>query len=64
MPKIKPKKTLKKRIKVSKGGKIIRKQIETGHLKRKWTVNKKHRKSDPKKVKGGYRKKFKNMLGM
>lgn len=64
MPKIKPKKTLKKRVKVTKGGKLIRKQIETGHLKRKWTANKKHRKADPKKIKEGYKKKFEKMLGM
>ncbi|RJR27378.1 hypothetical protein C4561_02395 [candidate division WWE3 bacterium] len=44
MPKLKTKKTLTKRIRVSKNGKIIKKQTRIGHLKSKWTANKKHRK--------------------
>jgi len=45
MPKLKTKQTLKKRIRVTKTGKIVRKQIRTGHLKVKWGTNKKHRKN-------------------
>jgi len=64
MSKLKTKKTLLKRLKITKGGKLIRKQTNTGHLKRKWTANKKHRKSDPKKIKSSsYKKNFKKMLG-
>lgn len=45
MPKIKTKKTLTKRIKITKNGKLVRKQIGTGHLKVKWDASKKHRKA-------------------
>ena len=43
--KLKTKKTLTKRIRVTKGGKIVKKQSNTGHLKRKWSASRKSRKS-------------------
>jgi ribosomal protein L35 len=45
MPKVKTKKTLTKRIKITKGGKILKKQSRTGHLKSKWSSSKKSRKT-------------------
>ncbi len=45
MPKLKTKKTLTKRVKITKGGKIIKKQSRTGHLKSKWSSSKNSRKS-------------------
>lgn len=42
--KIKTKKTLTKRIKITKGGKIMKKQSNIGHLKRKWSASRKSRK--------------------
>jgi len=65
MPKLKTKKTLMKRIKLTKSGKLIRKQINTGHLKRKWSTNKKHRKNMLEQVGNkGHIRKFKKMLGL
>ncbi len=62
--KIKTRKTLMKRIKVTKSGKILKKQNRTGHLKRKWTANKKHRKNRMNEVESvGYMKKIKQLLG-
>lgn len=64
MPKIKTKKTLVKRIKITKTGKILKKQTDTGHLKKKWTAPKKSRKNKVKEQKNiGHRKIFKKMLG-
>lgn len=64
MGKLKTKKTLLKRIKQSKTGKIIREQINTGHLKVKWDANKKYRKSKREvQENSGHIKKFKKMLG-
>ena len=40
MGKLKTKKTLLKRVKISGSGKIIRKQQATSHNKRKWSVSK------------------------
>jgi len=44
MAKLKTKKTLAKRIKITKSGKIVRKQQATSHNKRKWTASKRFRK--------------------
>jgi len=64
MPKLKTKKTLLKRIRVTKNKKFIRGQIDAGHLKEKWGTNKKFRKAKSKIIKNkGYRKKFKKLLG-
>ena len=61
---MKTKKTLIKRIRVTKKGKIVRNQIRTGHLKVKWNSRKKFRKAK-KVVQGnkGHIKKLKRMLG-
>ncbi|NBO22216.1 50S ribosomal protein L35 [bacterium] len=40
MGKLKTKKTLLKRVKISGSGKIIRKQQATSHNKRKWSASK------------------------
>lgn len=45
MPKLKTRKTLSKRVKISKGGKIMKKQSRTGHLKVKWSSSRKFRKA-------------------
>jgi len=64
MPKLKTKKTLSKRIKITKRGKVLKKQTDTGHLKGKWTASKKSRKNKVKEQKNkGHRKLFKLMLG-
>ena len=62
--KLKTKKTLAQRVKITKTGKILKKQVRTGHLKRKWSTNKKHRKNKTKSQKNsGHIKLFKRMLG-
>lgn len=43
--KIKTNKTLSKRVKITKNGKILKKQSNTGHLKRKWSASRKSRKN-------------------
>ena len=64
MPKIKPKKTLLKRIKVTKKGKLIKKQSRIGHLKRKWSTNKKFRKKRRESQDNiGHKKVIKKLLG-
>ncbi len=64
MGKLKTKKTLYKRIRKTKTGKIMRKQIRTGHLKVKWSAKKKYRKAKKKIQKNkGHIKKFNRMLG-
>jgi len=44
MGKLKTKKTLLKRVKISGSGKIIRKQQATSHNKRKWSASKRFKK--------------------
>lgn len=44
MSKLKTKKTLAKRVKITKTGKIVRKLQATSHNKRKWTASKRFRK--------------------
>jgi ribosomal protein L35 len=64
MGKIKTKKTLLKRIKQSKTGKLMHEQVNTGHLKEKWSANKKYRKAKRQEQENkGHIKKFKKMLG-
>lgn len=64
MPKLKTKKTLLKRIRVTKNKKLIRGQIRTGHLKQKWGTNKKFRKAKSKVIKNrGHIRNFKRLLG-
>lgn len=44
MPKKKTKKTLTRRVKLTKTGKLMKKKLRTSHLKSKWNANRKHRK--------------------
>lgn len=61
---MKTRKTLVKRIKITKGGKIIKKQNRTGHLKRKWSTKKRHRKTKTEVFDTtGYTKTIKRLLG-
>ena len=50
MPKLKTKKTLKKRVKISGRGKVIVGHGNNGHLKRKYSANKKNRKKGYKEI--------------
>ncbi len=60
----KTKKTLKKRIKITKSGKILKLQNDAGHLKVKWNATKKQRKKGYEVLTTkGYRKRIKKMLG-
>lgn len=63
MPKMKTKKTAAARIKITKKGKIMRKAIRTGHLKRKWSASKRHRKTGlSEQSDSGQIKRFKKLL--
>lgn len=63
--KIKTKKTLLKRVKISKRGKILKKQVGTSHLRSKWDTSKRHRKTNLDEVSStGYVQKFKKLLGI
>lgn len=63
MGKLKSKKTLIKRIKLSKNGKIIKKATASSHNKRKWSASKRFRKlRETQVVTGGIVKKFKKLL--
>ena len=64
MPKMKTKKTLIKRIKLTKRGKMLKKHIKNSHLKVKLGSSTKHRKNRTSSIKSaGYRKMFKKLLG-
>ncbi|OGC45661.1 hypothetical protein A2V49_02960 [candidate division WWE3 bacterium RBG_19FT_COMBO_34_6] len=64
MGKLKTKKTLLKRIRITKNGKIVRKQIGIGHLKVKWSSKRKFRKAKKLVQKNkGHIKKLKRLLG-
>jgi ribosomal protein L35 len=64
MPKLKTRKTLMKRIKISKNGKIMRKQSATGHLKIKWDASRHARKGRGSVIEGRAKKNtFKKLLG-
>lgn len=61
---MKTRKTLLKRVKITKSGKIIKKQNNKGHLNSKSSVNKSHRKDRLEQVTAkGYKKMIKTMLG-
>jgi large subunit ribosomal protein L35 len=64
MPKLKTKKTLMKRIKITKTGKIMKKSTAIGHLKRKWDASKHSRKTNTSiQLNRGHQIKFKKLLG-
>ena len=61
---MKTKKTLLKRVRITKNGKILKKQVSTGHLKVKWDSSKKSRKRGlNEQENAGHRKVFKRLLG-
>ena len=63
MPKIKTRKTLLSRVRVTKNGKIIKKRVMIGHLKRKWSADKTSRKNRfGIQENSGHRKMFKKLL--
>ena len=63
MPKLKTRKTLKKRVKISKSGKIMVGAVCNGHLKAGRSANRKGRKKGRHELKsGGFKTKFKKML--
>mgnify|MGYP005835687859 CR=1 FL=1 len=63
MQKMKTKKTLKKRIRITKSGKILTKQNRTGHLKVKWSSAKKMRKAKKMTVSSkGFKLKIKRLV--
>jgi len=62
--KLKTKKTLLKRVKITKGGKIVKKQVGMGHLKQKKSGPRKTRKGKRLiQENKGHRKIFKKLLG-
>jgi len=64
MPKLKTKKTLAKRVKVTGSGKVMVNYGRSGHLKRKYSANRKNRKKGYKKLKANaFQKKIKSLLG-
>lgn len=64
MPKIKTKKTLAKRIRLTKNGKLIRKQTRIGHLKIKMDASRKGRKKRLVMQENlGHIKKLRTLLG-
>jgi ribosomal protein L35 len=63
MPKIKTNKTLLKRIKITKTGKIMKKHISIGHLRSKWSADRKFNKlSSFEQTDKGHKVLFKRML--
>jgi len=63
MPKMKTKKTLMKRIKITKSGKVLKKQNANGHLKVKMDNSRKKRKNKVTlQQKRGQTRVFKNLL--
>jgi ribosomal protein L35 len=61
--KIKTKKTLLRRVKITKTGKLMKKSVGMGHLKEKKTVpNKKRNKRITPQSNRGHKKMFKKML--
>ncbi|MBD3366399.1 50S ribosomal protein L35 [candidate division WWE3 bacterium] len=64
MPKLKTKKTLKKRVKITGSGKVMVGHGRNGHLKRKESANQKNRKKGYKEYKdNAFKKKLKKLLG-
>ncbi len=64
MPKLKTKKTLAKRIKISGKGKARVGAVRNGHLKRKFDTNRRHAKKGLRVFKSKtFKQKFKKMLG-
>jgi large subunit ribosomal protein L35 len=64
MPKVKTKKSITKRFKVTKNGKIFRKQNFSGHLRVKQSRSKKRAQKRQVEMKGYYAKKLRKFLGV
>lgn len=65
MPKLKTKKALLKRIKITKGGKIMRShQLRSGHLRRHKSKSALRRHARPIQLNKANLKSFKKMLGI
>jgi ribosomal protein L35 len=63
MPKLKTRKTLLKRIKLTKSGKMMKKLVGMGHLKVKTTVDRKATKKNLREqVDSGHKKMFRKLL--
>ena len=63
MPKMKTRKIVAKRFKITKTGKVKRRTANTAHNARKDTAGAKMRKRRDKEVKGRFAKKIKKLLG-
>lgn len=64
MGKLKTRKTLEKRLRITTTGKLLKKQNNTGHLKVKWSANRKNRKKNPDiQSNSGHIKVFRRLLG-
>lgn len=64
MKKLKTRKTLAKRIRVTKNGKVLVGALRNGHLKRKFSANRKNRKKGLRSFESAaFKAKFKNLLG-
>jgi len=63
MPKQKTRKSVKKRFKVTKTGKVIRRGAGGRHLNAKKSKKRRRRQKSPKKVEGKIAKKIKKTLG-
>lgn len=63
MPKLKTKKTLMKRIRITRQGKIVKKKTQTGHLKVKWDASRHSRNGKRSlQMNHGHRRMFKKLL--
>jgi len=63
MPKMKTRKTLAKRVKLTRNGKFVKKHVQTGHLKVKWSADARHEKAKTNVIQAkGFIKMFRKML--
>ncbi len=63
MPKLKTRKSAKKRFKITATGKILRKRAAHSHMQRKKSTRRKMELSKPTTVSGADKKRVKRMLG-
>lgn len=64
MSKIKTKKSAAKRFKITKSGKILRRQAFTSHLNVKRSSKKRRKQSRPVEVVGSYAKRLRKVMGV
>jgi|GEM_PF-3659562 len=62
MPKLKTKKTLRKRVKKTATGELLHQKQGTSHLKRKASASRAHRLKKEKRVLGVDKKRFGNLI--